>query len=126
MTTGSNAPRKPGTETDMSRRTRVLLISVGCIVFVLAVRTVVAFARYSKVERGFASVHVGKSRDVVITKIGKPNYHAGKCGVIHFPYKNCALEYVYAHPFAPIIPDYYIVSFSPDERVIEAEQWNSP
>jgi hypothetical protein len=113
-------------EANVSRRTRVILILVASIVLVLAVQTIVAFARYSRVERGFASVHVGESRAVVITKIGKPNYHAGKCGVIHLPDKNCALEYVYSHPFAPIVPEYYIVSFSPDDRVIEADQWSSP
>lgn len=110
----------------MSRRTRNVLILVASIVLVLVVRAVFAFTRYSKVERGFASVHVGESRAAVIAKIGKPNYYAGKCGVISSPDKNCALEYVYSHPFAPIVPDYYIVSFSPDDRVIEAEQWNSP
>ena len=113
-------------EANVSRRTRVILILVASIVLVLAVQTVVAFARYSKVERGFASVHLGESRAVVITKIGKPNYYAGKCGVIHFPDKNCALEYVYSHPFAPIVPEYHIVSFSPDDRVIEAHNWSSP
>ncbi len=113
-------------EANVSRRTRVILILVASIVLILAVKTIVAFARYSKVERGFASVHVGESRAVVITKIGKPNYHAGECGVIHFPDKNCALEYVYSHPFAPIVPEYYIVSFSSDDHVIEADQWSSP
>ena len=113
-------------ESDVLRSTRIILISVAGIVLLLAVRTVFAFVRYSQVERGFASVHVGESRAAVITTIGKPNYHAGKCGVIHFPDKGCSLEYVYSHPFAPIVPDYYIVSFSPDDRVIEADQWNSP
>jgi hypothetical protein len=110
----------------VSRRTRVILISAASIVLVLAVRTVFAFIPYSEVERGFASVRVGETRTAVITSIGKPNYYAGKCGVIHFPDKNCALEYVYSHPFAPIVPDYYIISFSADDRVIEAGPWDSP
>src|SRR6267154_809088 len=110
----------------MSRRSVVILISVTSIVLVLAAQIIVAFVRYSKVLRGFASVHMGESRAVVITKIGKPNYYEGKCGVIHFPDQNCALEYVYSHPFAPILPTYYIVSFSPDDRVIEADWWDSP
>ncbi len=58
--------------------------------------------------------------------MGKPNYHEEKCGVIHFPDKNCAVEYVYSHPFAPLVPEYYIVSFSPKDRVIEADEWDSP
>jgi hypothetical protein len=58
--------------------------------------------------------------------MGKPNYYAGKCGEIHVPDKSCAVEYVYSHPFAPLVPQYYIVSFSQDDRVIEADEWNSP
>jgi len=110
----------------LSRRARVALIAVTGIVLVLAALTVVAFGRYSQVERGFASVHLGESRALIIAEIGKPNYHAGKCGVIHFPDKNCALEYVYSHPFAPIVPQYYIVSFDQHDRVIEADVWISP
>jgi len=110
----------------VSRRTRIILILVAGIFLILAVRTVFAFVRYSQVERGFASVHVGESRAGVIAKIGRPNYYAGKCGVIHFPEKDCSMEYVYSHPFAPIVPDYYIVSFSSDDRVIESGPWNSP
>jgi hypothetical protein len=114
----------------MSRRTRIILILTASIVLVLVVRTVFAFTRYWKVERGFASVHVGEPRAAVITKIGRPNYHAGKCGVIHSPdkkhEKNCALEYVYSHSFAPFIPIYYIVSLSSDDHVIEADLWGSP
>jgi len=59
-------------------------------------------------------------------KMGKPNYHSGPCGVIHFPDKSCAKEYVYSHPFAPLVPEYYIVAFSSDDRVIEAAPWSSP
>jgi hypothetical protein len=40
--------------------------------------------------------------------------------------KNCALEYVYSHSFAPFIPIYYIVSLSSDDHVIEADLWGSP
>ena len=53
-------------ESDVLRRTRIILISVAGIVLLLAVRTVFAFVRYSQVERGFASVHVGESRAAVI------------------------------------------------------------
>jgi len=55
-----------------------------------------------------------------------PNYHAGKCGVIHAATADCSLEYVYSHPFAPLIPEYDIVSFTADDRVKSAEVWSSP
>jgi hypothetical protein len=110
----------------MSRKIRIALTLTVGVLLILALRTVVAFLRFSRVEREFASVQNGQSRASVITKMGRPNYYAGKCGVVHFPDKNCATEYVYSHPFAPIIPEYYIVSFSSDDRVVEADQWDSP
>ena len=112
----------------MTRKSRfVTLVAVAiAIVALLALRTSLAFARFSKVERLFASVQPGQSREDVTGLLGRPNYHAGNCGVIHVSAKNCALEYVYSHPFAPLIPEYYIVSFSADDRVIEAAPWMSP
>jgi hypothetical protein len=110
----------------ISRKVRVALIPSFCVLLVLAIKTIIAFGRYAKAERSFASVQIGDSRASVIGRMGKPNYHEGKCGVIHFPDKNCAVEYVYSHPFAPLVPEYHIISFSPDDRVIEADEWDSP
>ena len=113
-------------EMKASRNVRIALTTVACLLLFVAVRTVVAFVRYSRIEREFPTIRVGQSRGAVVTSMGKPNYYAGKCGVIHVPDKNCATEYVYSYPFAPIIPEYYIVSFSSDDRVIEADEWDSP
>ena len=112
----------------MKRKRCFLALAALAIVIValLALKTSLAFARFSKVERLFASVQLGQSRENVIALLGKPNYHSGNCGVIHVAAKNCALEYVYSHPFAPLIPEYYIVAFAADDRVIEAEPWMSP
>jgi hypothetical protein len=110
----------------VSRNTRLALTVAVSLLFAVAVKTIVAFARFPKAEREFASIQNGESRSSVIARLGIPNYHAGRCGVIHFPDKNCAVEYVYSHPFAPLVPEYYIVSFSSDDRVIEADQWDSP
>jgi hypothetical protein len=110
----------------VGRNSRASLIFLACILFLLAVRVVVAFARYSKVERQVAFIQIGDSRASVIARIGMPNYYSGTCGVIHFPDKKCAVEYVYSHPFAPLVPEYHIVSFSNDDRVIESDQWDSP
>jgi hypothetical protein len=108
------------------RKGRVALVLSLCILLALAARLTIAFHRYHKAKQSFASLQIGASRISVVRKMGKPNYYAGKCGVIHVPSKNCALEYVYSHPFAPLDPEYYIVSFSQDEQVIQANAWYSP
>ena len=110
----------------MKRKARIAGVIATAVLIALALRVVLAFERFSNVQRTFASIQVGDSRQSVIATLHNPNYHAGHCGVIHVPLKNCALEYVYSHPFAPLLPDYYIVSFSPDDRVIDAEHWTSP
>ncbi len=103
---------------------RIILIVSLCIVLVLAAHTVVAFRRYRRAERSYEAVEIGDTRASVTSRMGKPNYHAGKCGVIHFPAKTCAVEYVYSHPLAPLVPVYYIISFAQDDRVIEAAEWD--
>jgi len=110
----------------ISRKVRVVRIVSLCLLLVIAAKTVIAFSRYAKAEKSFGSVQIGDSRESVVGRMGRPNYHEGKCGVIHFPDKNCAVEYVYSHPFAPLVPQYYIVSFSAEDRVIEADVWSSP
>ena len=110
----------------MSCRVRVVVTIFTSVVLAIGLRVGYQFGRFSRVERTFGSVKVGHGRKSVIDSLGTPNYYAGKCGVIHNPREDCALEYVYAHPFAPLLPDYYIISFSADDRVIQADRWVSP
>ena len=110
----------------MSRKKRTLLIIAPVSLFLVAAWTPASFARFSRAEQPFSSVHAGDSRASVLARLGKPNFHAGACGVIQPSRTGCAMEYVYSHPFAPIVPEYYIVSFSADDQVMDAEPWDSP
>ena len=108
------------------RKSVIFSLLCGFLLLVAGLRIAISFVRFSKVERKFASIQVGQSRQEIISRLGKPHYYSGRCGVIADPLKTCTLEYVYGHPFAPLIPDYYIVSFSSDERVIQADRYSSP
>ena len=108
------------------RKSRVIGLIAAIFLFAALTRMVVAFVRYEIVERRFSLIQVGDTRDSVMARLGRPNYYRGKCGVIHVPDANCSEEFVYSHPFAPIIPEYHIVGFSTDGHVIEADDWNSP
>ena len=113
----------------MKRKTLLILASgviLRSFIVILLVRVDYAFARFSRVQHQFASVHAGDSRASVLDRMGKPNYYSGACGVIQPSRNQCALEYVYSHPFAPLDPQYYIVTFSSNGRVIEANPWSSP
>ena len=112
----------------VSKKNRIASIVGIVVLLILAGRVVVAFKQFTKVEREFQSIRQGQSRASVITNFGKPNYYAGKCGRMEGELvdEGCAVEYVYSHPFAPLLPDYYVVSFSVDDRVIQADHWVSP
>ncbi len=106
---------------------RRVAIAFGIVVALLVVtRAALAFRRFTIVERNFASIHQQDSREFVIAKLGSPNYHTGACGAISTSPPACATEYVYSHPFAPLLPDYYVISFSADYRVIAADRLTSP
>jgi hypothetical protein len=104
------------------------IIAVACtgLLLVLAIKIGVSFNRFSTVEQGFAAIQPGQSRALVAGRLGVPNYHAGNCTTYFDPPQNCALEYAYSHPFAPLLPDYYLVWFSAEGTVISAERRTSP
>ena len=111
----------------MSRQRRTLIwVAVAVAILFLVLRAVIVFRRYGRVQRAWSSIHSGQTSQDVLQLLGMPNYYAGKCGVIHVAAKGCSLEYVYSHPFAPLIPEYDIVSFTADDRVKSAEVRSSP
>ena len=105
---------------------RVLWSVCTALLLLIGIRGVIAFHRFSVVEQNFDSIRAGDLRESVAARFGKPNYHAGSCSAdFSFP-KGCASENVYSHPFAPLLPDYYVVWFTSDDRVIAADHLPSP
>jgi hypothetical protein len=111
-----------------SRNGKRLALTFGVVVVVVlttrtTVSTVVAFRRFKRVERECASIQRGESRESVTAKLGKPRW--ARCG--GGPHRNdCNEEYGYSHPFAPLVPRYFILSFSDYDKVTEAKCFPSP
>jgi hypothetical protein len=105
---------------------QIAVASLSGLFLIVCLRTTISFARFSYVERHFDSIRAGGSRASVAAQFGRPNYHAGVCSADFSPPKGCASEYVYSHPFAPLLPDYYVVWFSSDDRAIDADHTISP
>jgi hypothetical protein len=106
---------------------KIAIISLLGLLLIIGVRATISFDRLSYVERHFASIKAGDTRESVTSSFGRPNYHAGPCSSASWAFpKGCASEYVYSHPFAPLLSDYYVVWFSSDDRVIDAEHLSSP
>jgi hypothetical protein len=110
----------------VKRKTILIVVALASLLIALAVRANHAFARFSRVQHQFGSVHAGDSRASVLDRMGKPNYYSGACGIIQPARQGCAVEYVYSHPLAPLVPQYYIVTFSSDAHVMTALPWASP
>jgi hypothetical protein len=108
------------------RKLRILgIVSLG-VILAISLRCAISFSRFHSVERKFEQLQKGQSGAFVIATLGRPNYHEGTCSLDLSPPPNCFKEYVYSHPFAPFVPEYYIVWFSSDNRVFSTEHEISP
>jgi hypothetical protein len=100
---------------------------MGVLVLFFVVRAITSYSHFARVEREFDSIPVGESRLNTVSRLGKPNYDAGSCtNDMITPSPGCTFEYVYGAPLAPLIPDYYVVEFSSEDRVIDAGHLQSP
>lgn len=61
---------------------RVALMLSLCLLLVTIAKTVIAFGRYAKAEKSFASVQIEDSLPSVIGRMGKANYHEVNHGVL--------------------------------------------
>jgi outer membrane protein assembly factor BamE (lipoprotein component of BamABCDE complex) len=111
----------------MRRKHKALAILIGSSLFTSAARFSYSYLRFHAVGSRFHHIKVGETRQQVRKTLGKPNHHDGPCNSdITTPVKGCEWEYVYSFPLAPLIPEYYVVAFSKDDRVLEAAHLTSP
>jgi hypothetical protein len=98
---------------------RKTLIALLCVLVVLAAgRVGYAYHRFNSVARTFDLVKEGDSNELVLSTLGKPNYHSGDCRKDLQIAGDCASELIYSYPLAPWVPEYYVVDFSPQGKVI--------
>jgi hypothetical protein len=73
-------------------------------------------------------VKAGDSEEQVVRLLGKPN-RIEKCGE---SFGNpggpvgCVEDYLYSSPFAPLVPEYWAVSFDSRKHVVGKEHYLSP
>ncbi len=104
---------------------RIIAVCAGIAVALVSARMVYSFSRFREVGERFDRVHEGQTWNDVITLLGKPNYHEGTC-LQDLSGSGCVSELVYSHPFAPCMPEYYVIDLSADNRVISASHLISP
>ena len=109
---------------------RAGFLVVGCIVLAWAVWIAWAILRDKQLRKSFDEIETGATEQEVLQKLGQPK-RVGKCGDFFGPLrkdalKGCDREYFYPSPFAPLLPQYYVVSFDAKNRVEDKMAYSSP
>jgi hypothetical protein len=107
-----------------------VLLAFGCFVLMSACWLGWAIYRDSQLLDGFDKVKIGASEAEVSARLGKPK-RVEPCGEFFGPLPKdlpvgCASEYLYASPFAPLLPQYYVVRFDASGHVLETVPLSSP
>lgn len=107
------------------KRVRVIMIAIGLIVLGWIGWSIF---RSKVLPARFERVRVGDSQEQVVRLLGNPK-SIEKCGQ---PFGNpgrprgCVEDYLYASPFAPLLPEYWSVSFDNSRHVVGKEHYVSP
>lgn len=83
--------------------------------------------RQHRLSTGFEKAKNGTSEAEIMTKLGKP-WKIGKCGQMFGGdiTQSCTKEYLYASPYAPIVPEYWALRFDIKGQLIEKYRYVSP
>jgi hypothetical protein len=103
---------------------------IGGIVLAVAGWFVWAVLRDKQLEKGFDEIAAESTEQEVVKYLGHPN-RVEKCGEFFGPLETkemegCAREFLYASPFAPMLPQYYVVRFDANNRVKGKTPYTSP
>ncbi|HKN21387.1 MAG TPA: hypothetical protein VJX73_08220 [Terracidiphilus sp.] len=102
-----------------------MLIILGIVLVVFApflLRTL----RVHQLENSFSKVKENDARDLVLRRMGAP-WKDEDCGVyLGGSPPGCVEEFIYADPFAPYFPGYWVVSFNSSHKVIQLVHPLSP
>ena len=95
------------------------------VVALLAVLLGWAFYRNSRIAAHLERVMIGSSNHEVINLLGRPSW-VEPCGKSFGTAKPNCTEYIYRNSFAPLVPEYYSVSFDTSGHVIDKYVYSSP
>jgi hypothetical protein len=74
----------------------------------------------------FSGIKENDEREIVLQRMGSP-WKREECGKYLGGYlPSCTEELIYAHPYAPYVPEYWVVDFNSSHRVISTAHLISP
>jgi len=109
---------------------RTLALTLACVVLVGILWLAWALLRDHRLSSNFHKVQNGMPEREVIRLMGKPT-RIENCGKFWAPVpkselQGCVEELFYASPFAPALPQYYVIRLGADQRVVEVAPYSSP
>lgn len=101
-------------------------ILFGGALFSLSSAWIWPVLRTRRIERAVAQVRAGDERRSVLEKAGAP-WRDEACGTLSAGKpEGCINELVYAHPYAPYVPEYWIVYLDSGQHVLSQSHLISP
>ena len=107
----------------MTRKQASIGVVIGALVCALILSPIL---RVRFLESAFNELKVNDSREFVLKTMGRPWKDDGCGEFLGGKSPGCSEEFVYANPFAPYVPEYWIVSFDSSGRVIDRYYTTSP
>jgi len=109
---------------------RRTLYFAGCLILIGAAWLLWAVIRDRQLAKGFDEIEVGTTEQEVLRLMGQPK-RVEKCGEFWGPFeeeelRGCTKEYYYASPFAPLLPQYFVIRFDRNNRVQTTIPLTSP
>ena len=111
---------------EMNARGVGLLLAAVILIFgVLTGAWAFALHRNFKLATNFARVHAGLTDNEVLAVLGRPSW-VEPCGKSFGTPRNECVDYIYRNSFAPLIPEYWSVSFNTRKQVVDTYVYESP
>jgi len=106
------------------KRIRMFTI-LGCAALVISLVLWPVF-RVRHLSAAFNVVKESDNKRIVLQRMGNP-WKSEECGKYLGGYPaGCVEEFIYAHPYAPYVPEYWVIYFNSNNQVISNVHMISP
>lgn len=105
---------------------RTLAFTIPGLVLILSALILWPVLRVRQISNAFSGVKENDPRELVLMRMGNP-WKDEECGkYLGGDRAGCTEEFVYAHPYAPYAPEYWVIYFNSSRRVISNVHFVSP
>jgi len=102
------------------------LLSIAGIGLLVVSAVLWQTVRVDRLNDHFAKVEVNDSKDSVLKLMGTP-WKDERCGdYLGEQPTGCVVDFIYAHPYAPYAPEYWVIDFDSHQRVMNKVHLVSP